>query len=473
MEDNLTIEKLRNGDNNSFKILYDKYRNKLYGYIYCRVKEKSEVEDVLQETFAKVFKNMEFYDEERGSFYNFILKNANQVIVEYFRKSSNFDNKVEKIYLNSNVIDDDDIAIIYDSIDGEYNLKSLLDELPEPQRVALNLVYLKNLSYRDVARVMKKSELSVKSLIFRAKKTLQKEITERYPEVAREFSVKKVVRAIAISTICFGLIGGFSYAAFRIYKDNFYKSTYTVADVYTEVEDEKAISKEKACEKINEYLTALGISEAVGLNELHLYRDYMINEVYWAVDIDDYRITINAVNGKLLNYIRKTDDVNNEVAFGEDVLKKLNLADGYDLISDETNGNIRSVSYAKKYGDLINEYQSVEIIIRDNMIKTISAMDYDYTDTEVTISKEEAVKIFAENGIDVTEDEIELDIVDVGVEGYNEIVLSDKNYEEVPEEIMYNVELPLRNNDVRKVWVYIKNEYNRCVVDASNGDFIN
>lgn len=472
MEENFAIEKVKNGDSSSFKILYDKYHNKLFGYIYCRIKEKTEIEDVMQEVFAKVYKNIEFYDEEKGSFYNFVLKNANQVIVEYFRKNNNFDTKVEKIYLNSNVISDEDMAIIYDTIDGEYNLKSLLDELPESQKVALKLVCLKNLSYKDVARIMNKSELSVKSLIFRAKKTLQKEITEKYPEVAREFSVKKIVRAIAISTVCFGLIGGFSYAAFRLYKDNFYKSTYTVADVYTEVTDDKAISKEMAYEKINEYLTVLGISEPVSMDDLHLYRDYSINEIYWKVQNAEYLMNINAVNGKILMYARFGDNAGDDVEFSEAVLKKLDLADGYDLITDESDGNTRSISYAMKYGDLVNEYQSVEIILEKNMIKTITAMDYDYTDTEVKISKEEAIKIFAENGIDVTEDEIELDIVDVGIEGYNERILGDKNYEELSNDTMYNMELPIKENDIRKVWIYFENEDNRYIVDVNTGEFI-
>ena len=343
VEENFVIKEIKNGDSGSFKILYEKYQSKLFAYVYCKVSDKAEVEDLMQEVFAKVYKNIDLYDESKSSFYNFILTNAKQVISDYFRNNNNYENRIEKIYLNSNVISDEDIAIIYDSIDGEYNLKSVLDKLPETQRMALNLVYIKNMSYKDAARIMKKSELSVKSLIFRAKRTLKKDIAEKYPEIVKEYGFKKVTKAVVISTVCFGLIGGFSYAAFKVYMDKFYKGTYTVADVKTEISDDKAIDKEKAKDIINEYLTVLGYSNLSDVNDLHLYRDYMINEIYWTVEKSEYKISINAVNGKLLSFAIYDDKSESTVNFSDEVLKKLKLCDGYDLISDEVMGEIRNI----------------------------------------------------------------------------------------------------------------------------------
>ena len=469
VEESFIIKKVKNGDSASFKILYEKYQSKLFAYVYCKVSDKAEVEDLMQEVFAKVYKNIELYDESKSSFYNFILTNAKQVISDYFRNNNNYENRIEKIYLNSNVISDEDIAIIYDSIDGEYNLKSVLDELPETQRMALNLVYIKNMSYKDAARIMKKSELSVKSLIFRAKRILKKEITEKYPEIAKEYGFKKVAKAVVISTVCFGLIGGFSYAAFKVYMDKFYKGTYTVADVKTEISDDKAIDKEKAKDVINEYLTVLGYFNLNDVNDLHLYRDYMINEIYWTVENDEYKISINAVNGKLLSFAIYDDKSERAVNFSDDVLKKLKLCDGYDLISDEVTDEIRNIEYAKKYGDLVNEYQSVKIMVENNKIRNVRVIDYDYTDTEINISKEEAIRIFKENGIEVLDDEIDLKIKNVGT---NKDTENKENLEELTEDEMYNLELPSNINDIRKVWVYIKDFQIEYMIDANTGEFI-
>lgn len=468
MEENFVIKEIKNGDNSSFKILYEKYQSKLFAYVYCKVSDKAEVEDIMQEVFAKVYKNIDLYDESKSSFYNFILTNAKQVISDYFRNNNNYENRIEKIYLNSNVISDEDIAIIYDSIDGEYNLKSVLDKLPETQRMALNLVYIKNMSYKDAARIMKKSELSVKSLIFRAKRTLKKDIAEKYPEIVKEYGFKKVTKAVVISTVCFGLIGGFSYAAFKVYMDKFYKGTYTVADVKTEISDDKAIDKEKAKDIINEYLTVLGYSNLSDVNDLHLYRDYMINEIYWTVEKSEYKISINAVNGKLLSFAIY-DKSESTVYFSDEVLKNLKLCDGYDLISDEVMGEIRNIEYAKKYGDLVNEYQSVKIMVENNRIANINVLDYDYTDTEINISKEDAIRIFKENGIDVSEDEIELSIEKFEKETYAE---SEENLDELSNDAMRNLNLPKNINYVRKVWKYAKNIQNEHMIDVNTGEFI-
>lgn len=468
MEENFVIKKIKNGDSSSFKILYEKYQSKLFAYVYCKVSDKAEVEDLMQEVFVKVYKNIELYDESKSSFYNFILTNAKQVISDYFRNNNNYENRIEKIYLNSNVISDEDIAIIYDSIDGEYNLKSVLDKLPETQRMALNLVYIKNMSYKDAARIMKKSELSVKSLIFRAKRTLKKDIAEKYPEIVKEYGFKKVAKAVVISTVCFGLIGGFSYAAFKVYMDKFYKGTYTVADVKSEISDDKAIDKEKAKDIINEYLTVLGYSNLSDVNDLHLYRDYMINEIYWTVEKSEYKISINAVNGKLLSFAIY-DKSESTVYFSDEVLKNLKLCDGYDLISDEVMGEIRNIEYAKKYGDLVNEYQSVKIMVENNRIANIGVTYYEYIDEDINVSKEDALNIFKENGIEVSKDTIKLSIENVGINKHME---NEGELKELTEDEMYNLELPRNINDIRKVWACIKDFQIEYMIDANTGEFI-
>lgn len=468
MEENFVIKKIKNGDSSSFKILYEKYQSKLFAYVYCKVSDKAEVEDLMQEVFVKVYKNIELYDESKSSFYNFILTNAKQVISDYFRNNNNYENRIEKIYLNSNLISDEDIAIIYDSIDGEYNLKSVLDKLPETQRMALNLVYIKNMSYKDAARIMKKSELSVKSLIFRAKRTLKKDIAEKYPEIVKEYGFKKVAKAVVISTVCFGLIGGFSYAAFKVYMDKFYKGTYTVADVKSEISDDKAIDKEKAKDIINEYLTVLGYSNLNDVNDLHLYRDYMINEIYWTVEKSEYKISINAVNGKLLAFAIY-DKSESTVYFSDEVLKNLKLCDGYDLISDEVMGEIRNIEYAKKYGDLVNEYQSVKIMVENNRIANIGVTYYEYIDEDINVSKEDALNIFKENGIEVSKDTIKLSIENVGINKHME---NEGELKELTENEMYNLELPRNINDIRKVWACIKDFQIEYMIDANTGEFI-
>lgn len=56
MEENFVIKEIKNGDNSSFKILYEKYQSKLFAYVYCKVSDKAEVEDIMQEVLRKFIK---------------------------------------------------------------------------------------------------------------------------------------------------------------------------------------------------------------------------------------------------------------------------------------------------------------------------------------------------------------------------------------------------------------------------------
>ena len=132
-------------------------------------------------------------------------------------------------------------------------------------------------------------------------------------------------------------------------------------------------------------------------------------------------------------------------------------------------GEIRNIEYAKKYGDLVNEYQSVKIMVENNRIANINVLDYDYTDTEINISKEDAIRIFKENGIDVSEDEIELSIENVGRTEYEE---GNKLFEEISEEQMKDLELYEIKSDVRKVWRYEDTQNIQYYVDTIDGKVI-
>lgn len=71
---------------NNFEETYEKYNKRVYKYIAERIENKSDIEDIVQEVFVKVYKNMNLYNESKGNLCSFILANANQVLVEYYRK---------------------------------------------------------------------------------------------------------------------------------------------------------------------------------------------------------------------------------------------------------------------------------------------------------------------------------------------------------------------------------------------------
>lgn len=150
--------------------------------------------------------------------------------------------------------------------------------------------------------------------------------------------------------------------------------------------------------------------------------------------------------------------------YSEDVLRKLNIIDGYELASREVDDGIENIEYAKKYGDIFNSYQSATIGIKNGKIFNIFTVNYAYEDKDVLVSKEEALRILKENGIDA--DDVELAIENVGVLNSDDLVGIN---EEISEENIDEFEFRRKQADIRKVWKTSMNE----LVDANTGVPIN
>ena len=468
MEEHSLIKGLKEGDNEDFRYIYEKYKEKLNSYVYYKIKNKSEAEDLVQEIFTKVYKNIGLYDETQSTFYNFLLSNANQIIAEYSRKNISREQKVENIRIDSDITYDDEAFAVYDKFEGEYNLKELLDELPHDQREVFILVCVKHMKYKDVERLINKSDLSVKSLLFRARRNLKRKIAEKYPEVAREYGFKRTLKMIVVSCVCVGLISGFTYATWRAYQNSHYKNTFTIADTAQDIqgEVEETISKQNACEKINSDLKILGINLLVNEDDLHLFRDYKSDEICWEDKNEELLLKVSAYDGRLVNFAVLGQTVG-MFDYSEDMLRKLNIIDGYELASREVDDGIENIEYAKKYGDIFNSYQSATIGIKNGKIFNIFTVNYAYEDKDVLVSKEEALKILKENGIDA--DDVELAIENVGVLNPNEV---EGINEEISEENVDKFVFNRKQADIRKVWKTGIKDGNQYCVDVNTKKII-
>lgn len=75
-------------DDKAFTTLYNMYSKSLYSVITNLVREQEEAEDVLQEVFVKIWKNIESYNESKGRFYTWILNIARNTAIDKLRSKS-------------------------------------------------------------------------------------------------------------------------------------------------------------------------------------------------------------------------------------------------------------------------------------------------------------------------------------------------------------------------------------------------
>lgn len=88
MTQEILLEQIYKKDSRAFTLLYDMYSKSLYGVIFNLLKDKEEAEDVLQEVFVKIWKNIDSYNETKGRFFTWILNIARNSSIDRLRSKS-------------------------------------------------------------------------------------------------------------------------------------------------------------------------------------------------------------------------------------------------------------------------------------------------------------------------------------------------------------------------------------------------
>ena len=87
---------IKEKDSRAYTILYDMYSKSLFAVIINLVKDREESEDVLQDVFIKIWKNIDSYNESKGRFYTWALNIARNTIIDKMR-SKNFNNSKKNL----------------------------------------------------------------------------------------------------------------------------------------------------------------------------------------------------------------------------------------------------------------------------------------------------------------------------------------------------------------------------------------
>lgn len=161
-------------DINYFTCVYERYEPKLIKYI-LRISSFShtEAEEVLQETFIKVWRNLNEFDNSL-KFSSWIYRIArNTTITEWKKTQSKGKNTIQKIdeKLFQNIPEKFDIMKESDKKMDAKNVKKILGLMSEKYREALILKFLEEKNYKEISDILKKPSGTVATLINRAKKS--------------------------------------------------------------------------------------------------------------------------------------------------------------------------------------------------------------------------------------------------------------------------------------------------------------
>ncbi|MGJ8619883.1 MAG: RNA polymerase sigma factor RpoE [Methylophilaceae bacterium] len=181
--DQVLVERAQAGDKKAFGLLVDKYNRKLARLLSRMIRDQTEVEDVVQESFIKAYRALHNFRGD-SAFYTWLyrigINTAKNYLVSLGRKpqvlndveiedAENFEGGTDM-----RVMETPETAMATKQIAQTVN--DTVASLPEDLRTAITLRELEGLSYEEIADIMQCPIGTVRSRIFRARETIAEKL---------------------------------------------------------------------------------------------------------------------------------------------------------------------------------------------------------------------------------------------------------------------------------------------------------
>ncbi|MDI5972230.1 sigma-70 family RNA polymerase sigma factor [Streptomyces sp. SL13] len=171
------VERAQAGEADAFGRLYDHYADTVYRYIYYRVSSKATAEDLTSETFLRALRRIGTFTYQGRDFGAWLVTIARNLVADHF-KSSRFRLEVT----TGEMLDANEVARSpEDSVLEQLSNDALLHavgRLNPQQQECVRLRFLQGLSVAETARIMSKNEGAIKTLQYRAVRTLARLLPE-------------------------------------------------------------------------------------------------------------------------------------------------------------------------------------------------------------------------------------------------------------------------------------------------------
>lgn len=172
MQEEELVQGLKNRQQETLRYLYDNYGPALYGVIFHVVRVQEIAEDLLQETFVKVWHNIGSYDKHKGRLYTWMLNIARNLAIDKtrsaeYKQAEKTENTLDNVYTRRIAGEDE---IIPEHID----LKEIVKRLRKEQRELIDLIYFYGYTQSEAADKLKIPLGTVKTRVRQAIGELRK-----------------------------------------------------------------------------------------------------------------------------------------------------------------------------------------------------------------------------------------------------------------------------------------------------------
>ena len=146
------------GNNEAFDILLNRYKDRLYAYIYYTVRNEELAEDIFQETFTKAIVTIQQgrYNEN-GKFPAWLTRIAHNLIIDCFRQEKQENlvscDEEERNLLNNIRLSEGTVESVIVNHQILSDVRRLIKHLPDEQREVVHMRFYQDLSFKEIAEM--------------------------------------------------------------------------------------------------------------------------------------------------------------------------------------------------------------------------------------------------------------------------------------------------------------------------------
>jgi RNA polymerase sigma-70 factor (ECF subfamily) len=172
-------------DPEAFSLLYERYVDNIYSYIYYRTGNHHDAEDLVSRTFYRALKHFTRYVDRGAPFSAYLYRIAHNIVANHHRDRS----RRQVVPLNEMMLSAlrrEQPAVAFEEGDAQATLLEVIRRLPQDRQELLVLKFVDQLTNAEIARIMGRTEGAIKSLYHRTLVALRQEMTAKETEQERE-----------------------------------------------------------------------------------------------------------------------------------------------------------------------------------------------------------------------------------------------------------------------------------------------
>ena len=207
-EDKYLYKEFINGNNQAFEQLIMKYKTNIIYFITRYVKSIEIAEDIFQDVIIYILEKKERYNF-KYSLKTYMYMIAKSKSLDYIKSEKQIGNIEDQEFHEGELLEE-----IVISKYRKKEIQKAINKLPTDYQIAIYLTQIEELSYKETAKIMEKTERQIKTLVYNAKKKLKKIFIE---EKLVEVNGTKIIKVFMMFIIMIVMFTGICYATFKIY----------------------------------------------------------------------------------------------------------------------------------------------------------------------------------------------------------------------------------------------------------------